>query len=299
MRPILTTLLPTAGLVCLLSASWAQDEPGPRPEAGRDRPRAEQPGRDALEAPERARVEMERVQAETRELEERGNVLRRELEETAARLPRLRAAGDREGAAEMERQLRGRKEELAALRQRLAELRQGRPEREPRREAPEIKERVRDLQQLRREAAAARERGHPEEAEQLMAKARELSRALRQIAPDMPLPEPGPGPRPGSVPEPEALERRIHHLAIAIDNLHAAGLHEPAERLAGELEANRRELENLLRERRPGPGAGPRSGELAEVVERLRAEVSELREIAGKLSARVEELERRVAAPAR
>ena len=44
-------------------------------------------------------------------------------------------------------------------------------------------------------------------------------------------------------PDSAEIERRAHHLEVAIDNLHAAGLHEPAERLAPQLERMRRHLE--------------------------------------------------------
>jgi hypothetical protein len=79
------------------------------------------------------------------------------------------------------------------------------------------------------------------------------------------------------------LERRLQHLTVAIENLHAAGMHEPAERLAREREEMARQLQN-----RPGDGPGP--DRLAEEVRRLRAELDEVRQALRMLKGRMEEL---------
>jgi hemerythrin-like domain-containing protein len=84
-------------------------------------------------------------------------------------------------------------------------------------------------------------------------------------------------------PEMAAMEQRLHHLLTAMDNLHAAGMHEPAERLTQEAER----LQRQLKASSPGfRGPGQPGGE----IERLRAEVQELRQSMRELRARVEEL---------
>jgi len=261
MRPIVSALVPAAGLAYLLTAAWAQDVP--RPEGPPDRLPAERPERDAPRDIERPRVEAaERIAA---------------LQRTLADLP-----------PEAEERARI-KEALAAVKREVAE---GRERPVP---PPELKERARELQGLRRESAELRELGRHEAAERLLAKARDLEQQLRPVPPQMRVPEPERPARlrPGPDPEVESLQRRVEHLAIAVENLHAAGLHEPAEKLAGELEGNRRELENLIRERRPAEEMGPRFAEMAQMVRGLRAEVAELREVVGRLNARLDELERR------
>lgn len=49
------------------------------------------------------------------------------------------------------------------------------------------------------------------------------------------------------------LERRLRHLKVAIDHLHAAGMHEPAERLAQKGERMRQELAEQNRAGLHGP----------------------------------------------
>jgi hypothetical protein len=68
---------------------------------------------------------------------------------------------------------------------------------------------------------------------------------------------PGPGPGRSGGPPPDEMNGRQQHFKVAIDNLHAAGLHELAEKLA-------REGKRLLHEggqpSRPGSGVEPPSG---------------------------------------
>lgn len=77
----------------------------------------------------------------------------------------------------------------------------------------------------------------------------------------------------------EDVERRLMHLEVAIDNLHAAGLHEHAERLVVEMERMRHG-----RPPRPGPRedpdfreAPPHPEQLDRIVQGMHAEVDELR----------------------
>jgi hypothetical protein len=76
--------------------------------------------------------------------------------------------------------------------------------------------------------------------------------------------------------------QRLRHLEAAIDNLHAAGLHEPAERLAREAQSMRQG---------PGPGrSGPETPNRPnQEIERLRREVQELRQAVRELRARLDE----------
>lgn len=85
-------------------------------------------------------------------------------------------------------------------------------------------------------------------------------------------------PRPVRPMPPEPVQRQ-RHLQAAIENLHAVGLHELAERLE-------RERGTLLRpERAPGPEL---LRDLQEEIRRLRAELDELRQGLRRLNARIE-----------
>ena len=98
----------------------------------------------------------------------------------------------------------------------------------------------------------------------------------------------GRGPRP---PEMAEAQRRLHHLQAAIDNLHAAGLHEAAERLTQEAERMRQQLHAATpappAERGPGGSRSPER-ELAP----LRREIQELRQAVQELRRRLGELSR-------
>jgi hypothetical protein len=87
----------------------------------------------------------------------------------------------------------------------------------------------------------------------------------------------------GEVPGPE---RRLHHLEAAIENLHAAGMHDMAERLAQQRERIRRDP-SMGRGDEPRPRMGPDPQ-----VERLRDEVNELKQMVRQLTERVEALSR-------
>ena len=72
---------------------------------------------------------------------------------------------------------------------------------------------------------------------------------------------------------PEEMERRMHHLHVAIENLHAAGLHDVAERLEQEL-ARARERQQTMAPPREMPPVVARVGE---ELRRMQAELEELR----------------------
>jgi Mg2+ and Co2+ transporter CorA len=87
------------------------------------------------------------------------------------------------------------------------------------------------------------------------------------------------------------LERRLQHIRIAVENLHAAGLHEPAEHLSREAERIRDEM----LQQRPQAGQTPMRGELEE----MRREIRRLHEALGDLRQQVERLSKDRAEPER
>lgn len=149
--------------------------------------------------------------------------------------------------------------------------------------------------ELEREAAELKEAGRHDEARELMRKAEVLrdeftrmqaERGGSQREPRAPRPPRAPREPRFDRPDSAEIERRAHHLEVAIDNLHAAGLHEPAERLTQQLERMRRQLEET---RPPQPGH-PESPD--EVLEALRAQIGELHRIVRELRADLETLRR-------
>jgi uncharacterized protein YukE len=136
----------------------------------------------------------------------------------------------------------------------------------PRPDAPN-RERVQArLEELKAAIHRAAEAGRRDEAERLEREAHELMRMLEQR----------PGDRPPGAPEGADMERRMQHLRVAIENLRAAGLHEPAEALA-------RQAEGLMRGRAvpgPHPEAGPRpegAPHLERAVQDLSRQMEEMR----------------------
>jgi len=210
----------------------------------------------------------------TRDLREKAERIQREAQE-------LKEQGQPERAGELMRQA----EEIRARAQRLGE-----------RESPERPERARardveaQLDKAMAQLQDLRAAGKTEQALTVKRHVQELQMELERInqaRPERlrPPPEPRPEREREGVPPASPEMQRMRHLQIAIDNLHAAGMHELAEHLA-------RQAENL-RERRPGPeglrGPGFRPGPEAQ---RLQAEVEELRQAVRDLRGRVEELSR-------
>jgi DNA repair exonuclease SbcCD ATPase subunit len=119
------------------------------------------------------------------------------------------------------------------------------------------------------------------------AEARELEQKLRRVERELdalrdrpaPRPEARREERPEMLPEQAEFQRRMNHLQAAIENLHAGGFHEIAERLS-------QERENMRRQStfdRPGPGP------IAE-IRRLRIELQELRQAMKELDRRMTRL---------
>lgn len=153
----------------------------------------------------------------------------------------------------------------------------------------------RELRKAQEALKDLREGGKEAEADEVERRVRKLESKLERLerAPDGDRgaePEWG-GPRPPREgpewpPEQPELERRLRHLKVAVDNLHAAGMHDVADKLAREGERMRRELGEDGRAGLRGPmPPGPE-------MEQLRAELEELRGTVKQLQERVEALSR-------
>jgi hypothetical protein len=196
----------------------------------------------------------------------------------------------------------GRHDEAKKLQAEIAELRGHADERAKaaRKEASAGDERRRDLKQklhaLQARAKELRADGNQDEAEDVQRQIEKLERELggrverevriEKIERDGR--EPGaPGARRERPPEGIAeTQRRLNHLVAAIENLHAAGLPEPANELNREADRLREQLHAY-----PRPG-GPERHERAGELEGLRQEVRELRQAVQELRTRLETLAR-------
>lgn len=211
---------------------------------------------------ERAFVEVRGQQARMEAEASQGNPERAEL------LKRIQEIAAK--AAELQRA--GKSEEAESLRQEMRELhaRLGGP-RDPGRPGP--REGMERLGTLQRELGKLREAGKLDAAERLEGELKELRRRLAT---------PREGDRPGPPPE---LQVRIDHLRVAMENLHAAGLHDQAEQIGRQIEQIVRQhepgppkLERPVPDaqpRQPGPEGQPMPG--AEIVGQLRGEMEQLR----------------------
>lgn len=201
----------------------------------------------------------------------------------------------------------GRLDEASKLKQQIAGLERPKKDQPRGDERAELEKR---LQQAKAEIAELHKLGRHEEAERLQQKAHAMLGKMNPDAPRRPaemrdremrkpevrvehrefarMTEPRP-PRevPPVRPGPEGEERRLQHLRVAIENLHAAGLHEPANRLAQDLERS----QASVRERRePGPRGPEGSGDANRALQR---QVDELRQAVRQLNERLEQLSRR------
>lgn len=116
---------------------------------------------------------------------------------------------------------------------------------------------------MRERAERLHREGRHDEAEQVERAAEELERR-RVPRPDRDAPR---APRDGG--GLEGLQRRLNHLHIAIENLHAAGLPELALEVERRAEVTRRELEERAQRNRPEA--------VHDELERLRHELAEVR----------------------
>jgi len=200
-------------------------------------------------------------------LRERARTLEREMLE-------LREQGHHQEAERLQGELR-------EIREHAELMRRERPQGDPDRPLPP--EQIRERQEMMRHIRELMGTGRQEEAAELR---QELARREREMGR-----QPGrPGP-PGRPDEPaprEEMERRLHHMEIAADNLHAAGLHDVAERLEQQLGQQRERMER----RGPPRGVEPPIGRLGEELRRVRAELEELRANLNELRQQMGELHR-------
>ncbi len=181
----------------------------------------------------------------------------------------------------------GRKDDAARVKQEIAELSRM-PGRGP--TADERAELGKQIEKMKAEVRELAKLGRRDEAERLEEKVRALISKLNGAEPKpqpdkarLQRPEP-PRDRPGQPEGPGDIERRWQHVKIAIENLHAAGWHEPAERLAQDAE----KLQRQLRERRD---SDPRRPE-GDAVAALRKQVEELGRALRELNQRVDKMSR-------
>ena len=268
----------------------------------REREERERRGREEDGRPlVRERTELlERAEAIEREIHELGDGrdeeargLRRELEEIHERIGNLNrelGEGDRPGRHGVFRELielegralelqvalhvlpKGQEERAEHIRRELEEIEEhvGRIKREHPDPPPEVVREAKNLRldQLRHAIGRLREAGKPDMAGRMEREARELAEQIERELRERP-----------DRPRPEGEEEVRHaHVRAALENLHAAGLHELAEKLA-------REIEGMHGERppeRPRPMGlpeepPPNPGDVGPVVEELRGQVHEMR----------------------
>lgn len=160
----------------------------------------------------------------------------------------------------------------------------------PEKQRQEMKQRLTELQAELKELESA---GKEDRAAEVRRQAERIKRALtaQELRPEKP--KMGEPPRMArmereAVRGPEAkraeMDKRHEHLRIAVENLHAAGLPDLAERVG-------REGKRILVEQQsmePRPGFFP--GRPGPMMEQLRNEVQELREVVRNLDRRIDEL---------
>jgi beta-lactamase regulating signal transducer with metallopeptidase domain len=225
----------------------AERERGPERERDAERERSPERQRDAER--ERGPESPEARAARMRESAQRRAQLLKEAAEIRHKLQTLQPHQDGEA-----RELKGALERIEVQ---LRELAAPGPRGEPDRERIQAR-----LEELKDAHHRAREAGRGDEAEHLTREARELMQRLERT----------PGERPPVHPEGDDLQRRMHHLRVAIENLRAAGLHDQANALA-------RDAERLAHGERPEPphDMPPPGPQLERAVHELRDQVQDLR----------------------
>ena len=208
---------------------------------------------------------------------------REELIESAQAVQRkLREIGEGrpDAAAELRDHLQRIEREVHELDAALQQGRMRLVEAQTRRRIEELKHKIDELS----------EAGRHDEAEHLKLQGRQIMAVFeeqrrRMAEGDRPRPEHGDRPRP----EQGDVERRMHHLRAAMENLRAAGMHEAAQRLAEQAEQFMREHRHDQpptgpdRPRpehmdRPPEHGGPQVEQLRREVHQLREEMQEIRE---------------------
>ena len=205
--------------------------------------------------------------------EEEANKLMREVEELRDQFqrfdPGLREADRKQRLQELNRELDVLKDELKELRA------NGRTD-----EAAEVNEKVSRLEQELDRIRAGR--GVDRDGLRGLRPRRERPPRIERDRGNLRPPVGGQPPPPES----QEMSNRLRHLHAAIDNLHAAGLHEIAEHLTQEAEKMRGQLRDAPAQPPRPRGPRPLEGELAP----LRQEIQELRRAVQELRREVEEL---------
>ena len=215
------------------------------------------------------------------------DALRQRAAQSQEQVRELKAAGRHEEAMRLQRA-------VEEMRQRAAEFQDTRVRQRPDDPRPEPRrERVQQLERLMAELEEHQRAGRQEEAAELK---REIMRFRQEMAAR---PQPLPRPRAGELrrlppdsprvrlpfreQDREEVERRMHHVKVAIEHLHAAGLHDMAERLERELDQSRRRIAEAQ------PPAPP--------MERLNLELRELRGQLEEMRVNLHELQARMQEP--
>jgi beta-lactamase regulating signal transducer with metallopeptidase domain len=164
----------------------------------------------------------------------------------------------------------------------------------PRREQEEARQRdlraqvARRIDELKAAHVRAREAGREDEAGRILRQIEEIKRQAERHPERGPL-HPEERAKRARMAEREEMERRMHHIRVAVENLRAAGLHEQAERLA-------QQMEHMRHPDRPHPDARehPSHGEGPPPAEHLEGVLRELHEAVRHLHERVDEMTRHV-----
>lgn len=176
----------------------------------------------------------------------------------------------------------GQEEKTRDIRRELEEIgdRVRRIEKEHRDPPPEVAREMMHhrLEQLRHAMERLREAGKPESAEKMEREAHELAEMIERESPER---------RGRRHPEGDEEDARRAHVMNALENLHAAGLHEMAEKLAREIEGRHGDYprhKDFDGERPPQPrrhmqlpAGPPHPGDAGPVVEELRGQMHEMR----------------------
>jgi hypothetical protein len=216
-------------------------------------------------------AELQEVGARLRELQNQPQERRREspeawmmkVRELRDRAREMQAAGREEAARDLA-------EQAERVQRELAEQRRPRA----RETAPSPLER--ELREVITEARRRAAGGNHEAAQELQRRAAEIREELQARRMHE-----GERKREGAAPGPEEIERRLHHVRVAMENLHAAGLPD----VAHHLEEVAADLERALH--RGGPGRDP--------IHHLQAQIEELRGVVGRLAEQMERLKHAVA----
>ena len=224
-------------------------------ELGEHRANAQRRMAELERASAEVRTQLARLEAARREDPERAEIMKR-YGELGREIIELRRAGKHEEA------------ERLLVETRELDARLGGRDHERERAHRLLQER---LPLIERELHKAREAGRHEVVEQLERHLQEVRQGMQTLRE---------GDRPGPPPE---LQAKIEHLRVAMENLHAAGLHDQAEQIAKQIERITREDASRpperyaphARPRGPRDEGRPERGE--EIAEHLRGEIEQLR----------------------